>query len=74
MIVKIKDDYIEWSNIKLLINTNYECDNQKICGNYGYFYDLTKKISILNIHPIFNNSNKNINLTIYIIKKPYWHI
>lgn len=55
----------------LLLNKNNECNNN-ICNNYGYYYDITKKISILDIYPIYNNSNEIINMTIFIIKKSFW--
>jgi hypothetical protein len=59
--------------LMLLIDYNkYECINN-ICNKYAYYYDITKKISILNIYPIYNNSNLTINITIIIIKKSYWH-
>lgn len=38
----------------------------------GYFYNLTKKISLVGIHHIYNNSNKNIIISCFILKKPFW--
>jgi len=74
MIIKIINDLIDIQQIKLLVNKNFECNENNLCGNYGYFYSLDKKISIVNIYPIFNDTDKVINLTIYVIKKPFWHI
>lgn len=37
-----------------------------------YYYKLENKISITNIYPLCNNTDKNINLTVFIIKKPFW--
>ena len=37
-----------------------------------YFYKLNNKISITDIYPLCNNTNSNINLTVFIIKKPFW--
>lgn len=59
-------------NITLLLDAKKECNNN-ICTKYGYFYSVNKKISILNIYPIFNDSNYVINITIVIIKKSFWH-
>ena len=52
------------NNLELLIN------NKNI---YGYFYNLNKKISITSVYPIFNNSNTIIYITIFVMKKPFWH-
>jgi hypothetical protein len=60
------------NNIMLLIDKKNECSNG-ICNNYAYYYDITKKISILNIYPIYNNSNSIANITLIIIKKAFWH-
>lgn len=60
------------NNLFLLIDSNKECTDN-ICKNYGYYYKVSKKISILDIYPIYNNSNQTINLTIFIIKKSFWH-
>lgn len=40
---------------------------------YGYFYDLDKIISITGIYHIYNNSNENIIITCFILRKPFWH-
>jgi hypothetical protein len=72
-IMLIKINNVEPNKIALLINANYEC-NINYCGNYGYFYNLEKKKSIVNIYPIFNNSKNPANLTIYSIKKPFWYV
>lgn len=63
---------IDNNNIMLLIDKKKECLNN-ICKNYAYYYDVTKKISILNIYPIYNNSTSTINITLIIIKKSFWH-
>ncbi len=60
------------NNIMLLIDKKKECTNT-VCNNYAYYYDITKKISILNINPIYNNSNSIVNITLFIIKKSFWH-
>ena len=54
-IMLIKINNVEPNQISLLVSTNFECD-KNLCGNYGYFYNLDKKKSIVNIYPIFNNS------------------
>lgn len=59
------------NNLELMINPIN--NNSKIEKNFGYFYDLTKQISIVGIHHIFNNSNDDIVITCFILKKPYWH-
>jgi hypothetical protein len=59
--------------LQLVVNTNKECSNNK-CGNYGYFYNVNKKMSIFKIFPLYNNSDKIINVNIFSIKKPFWYI
>jgi hypothetical protein len=65
------------NNLELLINNstndlysnnNIELENMK----YGYFYDLEKTISITSVNHIYNNSNENIIITCFILKKPFW--
>jgi hypothetical protein len=84
----IDTDITNDADLKLLIRQTNECDkvnkvnkvnnlneSNKIisqCNNYGYFYTLTNKISVVNIFPIYNDSDKIINFTLYIIKKPFW--
>jgi hypothetical protein len=51
------------NNVMLLLNHTTK---------FGYFYEITKQISILTIKPIYNNSNNVINITILIIKKSFW--
>ena len=60
------------NNIMLLIDIKNECTNA-VCNNFAYYYDITKKISILNIYPIYNNSDSIINITLFIIKKSFFH-
>lgn len=60
------------NNLMLLINHKKECINS-ICDNYAYYYDITKKISIFDIFPIYNSSNSVVNITLIIIKKSFWH-
>lgn len=59
-------------NLMLLIDKKKECIHN-ICNNYGYYYNIDKKISIFDIFPIYNNSNFIINLTVIFIKKSFWH-
>ena len=59
-------------NLTLLVNKKKDCIDS-ICNDYGYYYDITKKISILDIYPIYNNSSSIINITVIIIKKSFWH-
>lgn len=59
-------------NLMLLLDSKKECNNH-ICENYGYFYNVNKKISILNIYPIYNDSDNVINITVIIIKKSFWY-
>lgn len=55
-----------YNNLELMID-----DNCKIQS--GYFYNLTKQISIVKINHIYNNSNDEVIITCFILKKPYWH-
>jgi hypothetical protein len=64
---------IDVSNLMLLLDSKKECNNH-ICENYEYLYSVNKKISILNIYPIYNDSVQNINITIFIIKKSFWYV
>lgn len=64
------------NNLELLIDTEkFDLnENSNIpAQSYGYFYDLEKVISIVGIHHIYNNSNEQINITCFILKKPFWH-
>ena len=36
------------------------------------YYDLEKIISITSIYHIYNNSNENIIITCFLLKKPFW--
>lgn len=60
------------NNLELLINNNNN-NNNNIDNYTGYFYDLTKTISIVGINHIYNNSNENIIITCFILKKTFWH-
>jgi hypothetical protein len=59
-------------NLSLLINKKKECIKNN-CTNYGYYYDINNKISIFDVYPIYNNSNFIVNISIFIIKKSFWH-
>jgi hypothetical protein len=63
------------NNLELIIinNNNSNINNYEMEKNIGYFYDLTKTISVVGIHHIYNNSNDNITITCFILKKPFWH-
>lgn len=70
----------KYNNLELLIdNINFDLyQNKQIKpisdnSNSGYFYDLEKIISITGIYHIYNNSNITINITCFIIKKPFWY-
>ena len=54
------------------INDSIKLVIKKDISDY-YLYDLHKKISITGIFPIYNNSNNLINITVFIMKKPYWY-
>ena len=58
-----------YNSLELIINNN-NCNTET---DLGYFYNLTKTISIVGIYPIYNNSNENITITCFILKKPFWH-
>jgi len=57
-----------YKNIELLVNTDYQNDKK-----IGYFYNLTKELSITNMFDIYNNNDKKVYITIFILKKPYWY-
>ena len=60
----IVNNHTNNNNLKLLI---------KKSNNIGYFYDLINKMSIVNIFPIYNDSENIITFTLYIIKIPFWY-
>jgi hypothetical protein len=51
-----------------------DSDDMSVPERYGYYYQLTNKISILDIYPIFNNSDKKQNICVFIIKKSFWYL
>jgi hypothetical protein len=65
------------NNLELIINNlDSNLYNKKYSGelvNTGYFYDLEKNISITGVYHIYNNSNENIIITCFILKKPFWY-
>lgn len=71
----------EYNNLELLINNNnFDLYKNNNYYNYdlnnnidGYFYNLNKSITITDIFHIYNNSDNNIFITCFIIKKPFWH-
>jgi hypothetical protein len=65
-------DNLTDNDLMLYINNKKEWNNN-IFGTYAYYYDITKKISIFDIYPIYNNSNSTINITLIIVKKSFWH-
>lgn len=60
-------------NSDVKINNNFDNLNNINLINTGYFYDLEKIISITGIYHIYNNSNENVIITCFILKKPFWH-
>lgn len=54
-----------------ITHTNNNLENKNKIFD-GYFYDLEKIISITGIYHIYNNSNENIVITCFILKKPFW--
>lgn len=57
------------NNLELIIKNDLNMEN----NHYGYFYDLEKTISIVGIYHIYNNSTDTINISCFILKKPFWH-
>lgn len=70
-----KKNYNE--HIMIIFNHNKVNDLELIIGydynSNGYFYDLEKIISITGLYDIHNNSSDDIIITLFFIKKPYWH-
>lgn len=70
----------KYNNLELLIdNSSNNLYKQNFTNipdilEHGYFYDLEKIISITGIYHIYNNSNENIIITCFILKKPFWFI
>ncbi len=54
-----------YSSIELIIGT--EKDG-------AYFYGLDKKISVVSIYDLYNNSDQTLNITLFFMKRPYWHV
>lgn len=68
----------EKTHIMIIFNHNSSNNLELIVNNdlnnyYGYFYDLEKIISIVGIYHIYNNSTNTINISCFILKKPFWH-
>ena len=59
------------NDLELILKTNIECVNYS-CNNLSYNYDLTKKITLSDLYPIYNNSNKLIEISLFIIKRPFF--
>jgi len=64
-------------HLMIIFNHNKYTDLELLIGldknSNGYFYDLKKNISITGIFNLYNNSAISINMTIFIIKKPFWY-
>ena len=61
--------------IMVLLNSNNIPIYIKITNNDddNNFYKLDKKIHIIDLKNIYNNSNKDIVIFVFICKKPFWH-
>lgn len=57
-------------NLELVID---DLDNSNNNDGYCNFYNLKKNISTTGIYHIYNNSNENVVITCFILKKPFWH-
>jgi hypothetical protein len=69
---KIDTEY----NIMIIFKHNEKDKIQLIVKKdktHMYLYDLSKKISITSINPIYNDSNTVSSITVFIMKKPYWY-
>jgi len=62
------------NNLELIVcdNMDYKCYDFNSDTN-NYFYDLEKNISITGIFHLYNNSNQDIIISCFILKKPFWH-
>ena len=67
-------NHSEQNNLELIVcdNGDYKCLDFN-SGTNHYFYDLEKNISITGIFHLYNNSNQDIIITCFILKKPFWH-
>ena len=63
-LIMIVFNYNNIENLELLVNKD---------NNNGHFYNLTNKISITGIYDIYNNNDKEIYITVFIVKKPFWY-
>lgn len=66
-------NHSEHNSLELIVcsDEDYYCYEFK--KNDNYFYKLNKNISITGIFHIYNNSNKYLTITCFILKKPFWH-
>jgi len=83
----IRINKYSYFNINKLINKNKNLimiiynlnDNNNLYlvvnkeNNTTYNYYINKKISITSIYDIYNDNDFEINLALFIVKKPYWH-
>jgi hypothetical protein len=61
----------------MIVFNHYDLNSIELCIGFDdknvYFYKLTKKISIVSVYDIFNNSNQTLNITIFFMKRPFWY-
>ncbi len=62
------DNNDNFNGLTLLISKNLHNKNE------GIYYDINKKITITNIYPIINESNKICKFVVMIIKKPHFFL
>lgn len=70
-------DVSKINNLIMIVFNNNNIENLELLvnkdNNTGYFYKLTNRISITGIYDIYNNNDKEIYITVFIVKKPFWY-
>lgn len=56
------------NNLELLLGKDSDPNSDSV----AYFYDLEKNITVTGVFDLYNNSDVNINVTIFFMKKPFW--
>lgn len=74
-IFNIVDKLIAKSYMMIIFNHNVDNNLELVINdnNTKLYYDLKKNISITSIYQIYNNSNTDIIISCFILKKPFWH-
>lgn len=63
----------EFTNKRIMIIFNHSKSGLYLEINDEHYYRLQNKISIVDCHNIYNNSDKKAVITLFLVIKPYWY-